>query len=394
MQSLWNYYLNFSIKARLGTLCLCYSLCIVAMAFTAQSASPLIKYGSIFLFIGLGGIFGWVNIWSINRPIQRAIAYLQTMAKGDLSQNITALRKNEFSKMIIAMNELQGSMRTIISGIKDTADHLESSSQLLRATSGQIVAGTEDASVQSGVVSSSVEEMAAISCDIAHNCQEMSDSAGQTSNATRSGTETIFKMQTMMVEIESMVVGTMEAVKALGANSERIGDIVVAIEDIADQTNLLALNAAIEAARAGEQGRGFAVVADEVRNLAERTSRSTREIQGIIGALQGDVKNVVGSMEQSAQSVRNGSQDVQLSSDAMTVIKGHIEPLLRHVSQVAAAAQQQSTASQGISGSMRNISQVIQVAASGAHQTENAAVELSRSSHELQQMVNRFRLAS
>jgi len=392
MASLWNYYLNFSIKARLGTLCVCYSLCIVAMALTAQSDSLLVKYGSMLLFIALGGIFGWVNIWSINRPIQRAIAYLQTMARGDLSQDISALRKNEFSKMINAMAELQNAMRTIISGIKSTADHLEESSEQLSATSTQIVEGTEDASVQSGRVSSSVEDMASISCTIAHSCQEMSGCASETSSATTSGAETIGKMKSIMGEIECMVIGTMEAVKALGTNSERIGDIVVAIEDIADQTNLLALNAAIEAARAGEQGRGFAVVADEVRNLAERTSRSTREIQGIIGALQGDVKNVVHSMEQSASSVRNGTVDVQQSSEAMSVIKGHIEPLLRYVSQVADAAQQQSETTTGITGSMRNISQVIQVAASGAHRTEQAAVELSRSSHELQQMVNRFRL--
>ncbi|GFO61234.1 methyl-accepting chemotaxis protein [Geomonas silvestris] len=394
MASLWNYYLNFTIKARLGTLCVCYSLCIVAMAVTAQSDSNLIKYGSMLLFIVLGGVFGWVNIWSINRPIQRAISYLQTMARGDLTQNISVLRKNEFSKMISAMAELQDAMRSIISGIKGTADHLEESSGLLSATSTQIVAGTEDASVQSGVVSTSVDEMASISSTIAENCQEMSSSAQQTSSATRMGAETIDKMRSIMGEIEQMVIGTMEAVKALGTNSERIGDIVVAIEDIADQTNLLALNAAIEAARAGEQGRGFAVVADEVRNLAERTSHSTREIQGIIGALQGDVKNVVNSMEQSASSVRNGATDVQHSSEAMNVIKGHIEPLLNYVGQVAAAAQQQSQTTSGITGSMRNISQVIQVAAAGAHQTENAAVELSRSSHELQQMVNRFKLAS
>jgi len=393
MTSIWNYYLNFTIKARLGTLCVCYSVCIAAMAVTAQSSSLLVKFGSMLVFVVLGGVFGWVNIWSINRPIQRSIGYLQNMARGDLTQEIRALRNNEFSLMITAMAELQDSMRSIISGIKGTADHLEDSSVLLSSTSTQIVAGTEDASLQSEVVTSSVDEMASISSSIAQSCREMSGTANETSSATQSGAATIAKMKTIMGEIECMVVGTMEAVQALGANSERIGDIVVAIEDIADQTNLLALNAAIEAARAGDQGRGFAVVADEVRNLAERTTSSTREIQSIIGSLQGDVRNVVSSMEQSAGSVRSGATDVRLSSEAMGVIKGHIEPLLRYVSQVAAAAQQQSETSAGITGSMRNISQVIQVAASGAHRTEAAAVELSRSSRELQQMVNRFRLA-
>src|ERR687887_350142 len=120
MTALWNYYLNFSIKFRLSFLCLCSSLCITAVFFTAQSPSPLIKYGSPALFVILGAIFGAINIWSINRPIQRAILYLQTMASGDLSQTVAVLRKNEFSKMFAALKELQESMRTMIAGIQGT----------------------------------------------------------------------------------------------------------------------------------------------------------------------------------------------------------------------------------------------------------------------------------
>jgi len=392
MNTLWNYYLNFSIKFRLSVLCVCYSVCILAAGFTAQFDSPVIKYGSTAVFIVLGAAFGWVNIWSVNRPIQRAIAYLQTMASGDLSEEIKILRKNEFSRMLAAMRELQGSMRTMISGMQGTAAHLSSASEMLSTTSSQIAEGTENASEQSVSISTAVDQMASVSATISHSCQEMSEKASGTSNATRSGEETIASMTSMMSEIERMVIGTMEAVKALGANSERIGDIVVAIGDIADQTNLLALNAAIEAARAGDQGRGFAVVADEVRNLAERTTTATREVQSIIASLQGDVKNVVGSMEQSATSVRSGAKDVQLSSQAIGTIREHIVPLIDHVSQVATAAEEQSATSHSITESMRRISDVIHDAASGAHRTEQAAAELARSAHELQQMVNRFKL--
>ncbi len=392
MKTLWNYYLNLSIKFRLSVLCVCYSLCILAAGFTAQFESPLIKYGSTALFIVLGATFGWANIWSINRPIQRAIAYLQTMAGGDLSEDIAILRRNEFSRMLGAMKELQDSMRTMIAGMQGTAAHLTSASEMLSTTSSQIADGTENASEQSNAISTAVDEMASVSATISHSCQEMSEKAAGTSNATRSGEETIISMTSMMSEIERMVIGTMEAVKALGANSERIGDIVVAIGDIADQTNLLALNAAIEAARAGDQGRGFAVVADEVRSLAERTTSATREVQSIIASLQGDVKNVVGSMEQSANSVRSGAKDVQLSSQAIGTIKQHIVPLIDHVSQVATAAEEQSATSHSITESMRHISEVIHDAASGAHRTEQAATELARSAHELQQMVNRFKL--
>ena len=392
MNILWNYYLNFSIKFRLSVLCVCYSLCILAAGYTAQFESPLIKYGSTALFILLGAAFGWANIWSINRPIQRAIAYLQTMAGGDLSEEIKILRKNEFSRMLAAMRELQDSMRTMISGMQGTAAHLTSASEMLSTTSSQIADGTENASEQSASISTAVDQMASVSATISHSCQEMAEKAAGTSSATKSGEETITSMTSMMSEIERMVIGTMEAVKALGANSERIGDIVVAIGDIADQTNLLALNAAIEAARAGDQGRGFAVVADEVRSLAERTTSATREVQSIIASLQGDVKNVVGSMEQSASSVRSGAKDVQLSSQAIGTIRQHILPLIEHVSQVATAAEEQSTTSHSITESMRRISEVIHDAAGGAHRTEQAAGELARSAHELQQMVTRFKL--
>ncbi|HEY5514411.1 MAG TPA: methyl-accepting chemotaxis protein [Geomonas sp.] len=394
MNQIWNYYLNFTIRFRLSMLCVCYSLCLIAGAMAAQSGSPLVRYGSIPLFIVMGGLFGWANIWSIRNPLVRAVGYLETMAQGDLTQHITVNRNNEISKMLVAMKKLQGSMRDIIAGIQTTADELTSASGDLSSSSSKIAQGTEHASTQSDSVSNAVGEMAAVSNDIALSCQKMADRAGSTDSATRKGEETITHMTAMMAEIERMVVGTMDEVKALGTNSERIGDIVVAIEDIADQTNLLALNAAIEAARAGDQGRGFAVVADEVRRLAERTTSSTREIQSIIGSLQGDVRNVVGSMERSANSVRIGTEDAQHSSRAIGSIKEQIAPLLEYVSQVATAAEEQSATSANITESMRQITGVVHDAAAGAHDSERAAAELARSALALKNVVNRFRLVA
>ncbi|WP_243373744.1 methyl-accepting chemotaxis protein [Geotalea sp. SG265] len=392
MEWIWNRYLNFSIKVRLATLCLCYSACIVATGIAAQSGSLLVKYGSMLLFITLGGIFGWINIWSINRPIQRSINYLQTMASGDLSQEIRVLRKNEFSKMLTAMIELQKSIREIIAGIKGTAGELTDASRLLSTTSADIVQGTGDASSQSDSVSYAVGELSTVAVTISGSCQEMADSAAATEAATQKGAETAASMSQVMAEIERMVVSTMEAVKALGENSERIGTIIDAIEDIADQTNLLALNAAIEAARAGEQGRGFAVVADEVRGLAERTSASTKEIQTIITTLQGDVKNVVTLMDKSADSVRTGAEDVRFSNQAISTIAEQMAPLVARVSQVATAAEEQSATSAGITESMQHIARIIHSAAAGAHETAKAAAVLADSSANLEQMVNRFKL--
>ena len=393
MNQLWNYYLDLTIQVRLSLLCVCYSLCLLASGLACQIGSPLVRFGAVALFIILGGLFGWANIWSIRTPLARAVIYLETMARGDLSQNIVVNRHNEISQMLNAMKQLQDSMHDIIAGIQKTADHLTCASGELSTNSERMAQGTEHASQQSSSVSNAVGEMAVVSNDIALSCQQMADRAGSTNSATQKGEETITHMTAMMGEIERMVIGTMDAVKALGTNSERIGDIVVAIEDIADQTNLLALNAAIEAARAGDQGRGFAVVADEVRRLAERTTTSTREIQSIIGSLQGDVKNVVGSMERSATSVRTGTEDVQHSSRAIGSIKEQISPLLAYVAQVATAAEEQSATSATITESMRQIIGVVQDAASGAHDSATAAAELARSAQTLKEMVNRFKLA-
>lgn len=394
MTQIWNYYLNLTITFRLSVLCFCYSLCIIAGSLAAQSDSALVRFGSIAVFIIVGGLFGWANIWSIRTPLERAVNYLETMAQGDLTQHIAVNRHNEISKMLRAIKKLQDSMHDIISGIKQTADHLTNASSDLSSSSSKMAQGTEHASHQSNSVSCAVGEMAAVSNDIALSCQRMADRAGSTNTATLKGEETITHMTSMMSEIERMVIGTMDAVKALGTNSERIGDIVVAIEDIADQTNLLALNAAIEAARAGDQGRGFAVVADEVRRLAERTTSSTREIQSIIGSLQGDVKTVVGSMERSANSVRVGTEDVQHSSRAIGSIKEQIAPLLEYVSQVAIAAEEQSATSANITDSMHQIIAVVQDAATGAHDSAHAAAELARSALALKDVVSRFKLAA
>ena len=391
MNWILNYYLNLTIRFRLSLLCICYSLCLVAAALAAQADSPVIKYGSVALFVVLGGIFGGINIWSIRNPLVRAVKYLETMAQGDLSEEIVVNRRNEISQMLRALQKLQTSMRGMIAGIQQTADHLSGASNELSSTSAKMAQGTEHASLQSDSVSNAVGEMAGVSNEIALTCQKMADRAGSTNSATARGEETIVRMTSVMTEIERMVTGTVEAVKALGANSDKIGDIVIAIQDIADQTNLLALNAAIEAARAGEQGRGFAVVADEVRRLAERTTSSTREVQAIIVSLQGDVKNVVDLREQSANSVRSGSEDVNHSSRAIGTIKNQITPLLEYVSQVATAAEQQSATTTDISQSMQRIMDVVRETAGGARDSARAAQELAGSAHALQEMVSRFR---
>ncbi len=389
---IYELYRGRTIKLRIIILGCLYSLGIIASGMAAKYAAETTFFWVTAGFLVAGGITTAMCIASILEPLVRITGYLQDMAKGDLTHDITAKRKTELSGVLLNMRDMQIFLKTMIADIQQSAEQLAAASGSLNASSAKISSGTDEASDESRSVAAAVDQLSATISSISESCQDMTRQASETEQATLGGEQAIHSMTSIMSEIETIVRTTTEAVNALGVNSDRIGTIVVAIGEIADQTNLLALNAAIEVARAGEQGRGFAVVADEVRKLAERTSSATREIQSIIGTLQGDVKNVVGSMEKNADSVREGTRDVELSSNAMSVIKAQITPLLDHVSQVALASSEQSAAAGNITGSMHHISEVINVSAEIAKQTETTASDLARAAAELQDMAHRFKV--
>ncbi|MDR3580077.1 MAG: methyl-accepting chemotaxis protein [Oryzomonas sp.] len=392
MNVLQDLYLRLTIKTRIALLCFCYSICMVVLTVLANSDSVLVRWGSLVLFIALGIFFGVLNILGISSSIQRVIAYLQTMAGGDLSQNIVAKRNNEISLIIRTLAELQLNMRSMISAIQSTSEGLTKAAGDLRRTSEGMSGGAEQAVGQSASVVNAVEDLTTVSSDIARNCLLMSGKATETKESTMDGERTIEAMSRMMAEIGALVSDTTLAVESLGNNSQQIGEIVGTIEDIADQTNLLALNAAIEAARAGEQGRGFAVVADEVRSLAVRTTTATQQIHKIIAVLQSDVKNVVESMGQSSRSVKNGEQGVQLSSRAITDIKSHIEVLTDGVAHIATAIEEQSATTASVRNNILAINEVIDNVSHGTRETDQAASGLTDSAIELRVMASKFRI--
>ena len=385
-------YLRLKIKTRIYLLGACYSLCIVLAVGAGRTLPTSYAVATTAFFVIAGAFFCGFLFWSVNDALQRILGYLSEMTNGNLSQTISAKRNNEISAIIRSIDSLQSAMQTMISGIRSTSDSVAAASGSLRRTAESIADGTGTAATQSGEISRSADNMASVSSEISYSCENMACMATEAEEVTNQGEQIISGMSTVMGSIEAVMTDTTTAVKSLGSTSDQIGDILATISDIADQTNLLALNAAIEAARAGEQGRGFAVVADEVRRLAERTTTATREIQGIISALQRDVKSVVGSMEQSAGSVRDGGEGVKLSCAAITSIREKICELRNQVSQVASAAAQQSSSTSAISGSMRGITEVINEAAMGAAETKAAAAQMASSSAELQQMVSKFRI--
>jgi methyl-accepting chemotaxis protein len=236
--------------------------------------------------------------------------------------------------------------------------------------------------------------MAATSNDVAHNCAMAADGSHRANDSAMTGSSVVQATMAVMNSIADRVKESARTVENLGAQSDQIGEIVGTIEDIADQTNLLALNAAIEAARAGEQGRGFAVVADEVRALAERTTKATKEIGAMIKSIQHQTRGAVASMGDGVKEVERGTAEAAKSGQALEDILEQINAVSMQVGQIATATEEQTVTTSEISNKIQMITQVMQGSSDVAKDAAAAAGELAEMAEELRQIVGRFRLAA
>ncbi len=392
MKFLFELYRGLTVRFRIILLCTCYSFCIIA-AVSAGHAQPLsVAIVSTAVFVLLGLVFCALLFWTINEPLQRILAYLSKMTNGDLTQEIVAERNNELSVIIRSIRSLQMTMREIISHISQSSEKVAIESRQLQKTSDQIATGAKEVASQTVTVATAGEEMSATSSYIAQNCQTAAEGAQRAYQLAHTGAEVVDNTIAIMSQIADSVQSSARTVADLGKRSDQIGAIIGTIEDIADQTNLLALNAAIEAARAGEQGRGFAVVADEVRALAERTTRATREIGEMIKAIQGETKRAVAAMEQGVRQVETGTVGAEKSGHALQDILQQINDVAMQVNQIATAAEEQTATTSEISNNMHQITDVMQRTSQGAHDSATAAKELRDNAEELQRVVRQFKL--
>lgn len=312
--------------------------------------------------------------------------------EGDLTRKIMVKSNDEFEQLADEINSLVDKIRGIISQIVRTSEQVSASAVQLQSNALQMAAGAEEVAAQAGTVATASEEMSATSGDIAQNCQMASEGSQMASAAAVSGTSVVSETIAVMNSITDRVMSSAKAVESLGSRSDQIGEIVGTIEDIADQTNLLALNAAIEAARAGEQGRGFAVVADEVRALAERTTRATREIGGMIKAIQQETKGAVIAMEEGVTEVARGSEKAADSGRALEQILQQINDVNMQIHQVATAAEEQTATTSEISHNMQQITEVVAKTSQGAKDSAQAASHLSGLADELRRIVSQFKV--
>ncbi len=318
MTFLKDIYLSLKIKTRLIILCICYSLCIFFSVLASRVFSEsLYVWGVVVVFIFLGAVFGMINVVTITNSISRTIGYLQKMAKGDLSLNIVVKRNNEISDILRAMKAMQENLTGILRKVHESSINMEQSSFQISEISSDIVSASNMQQEKAETVNLEIREVSTVSGEVSVLSGEVRDTSHESERMARLGREATDAAMAQMVKMVSEVNRASEDMNALHQVREQINSIIHSITEIAGQTNLLALNAAIEAARAGEQGRGFAVVADEVRKLASRTANETDEISKIISEFARQVNRSSDTMGSIIIQVRDCEAQIKNMAETM-----------------------------------------------------------------------------
>lgn len=329
---------------------------------------------------------------SITMPVNKIIAGITVISKGDLTHRIDHVGKDELGEICRHFNDFTEKFHDIITVTIRDANRVSASAKDVLQASIKLADGASAVASQTDAVASADEQMAATSTEIARNCSFAAESAQKASLAVEEGATVVNNAISSMQSIAIHVSTAANTVRELGRRSNQIGEIIGTISNIAGQTNLLALNAAIEAARAGEQGRGFAVVADEVRALAARTSIATQEISKMINAIQTETAVAVKVMEEGSREVERSATEAARSDEALKAITEQIDILNAQTHQIAAAAEQQTATTQEISRSMSKISEVVQGDAVSAQSTTLAAKSLVDVARELNLEVSKFKV--
>ena len=316
------------------------------------------------------------------------------VAKGDLRAKIkiNVNPKNEIGLLVNHVNILIDSLTNNVTSITQAVESVSSSSTELDASSSELEDAIDHMKKNSSSIVESIKQLTLAIVEIAKNSSNGAQEADYTQKATEEGYNAVQNVIKEITSIEKSVDNASDVINKLGESSQKIGEIIAVINEIADQTNLLALNAAIEAARAGEQGRGFAVVADEVRKLAERTTKATKEITNMISSIQEDTSKAVKSMSYGKEEVKNGVNVAKNAGIQINKIKELSVKLKDMITLIATAAEEQSTATEEISASSDSILQSQESAASSAAQVKIGANELSKLASELSKVVNIFKI--
>ena len=345
--------------------------------------------GALAILVGL--LAATVISRMIVGPLRSTVQQAQRVAAGDLTHSQASARRDEVGQLQNAMHDMTNSLRNLIGRIGGGVSQIAAAADQLSAVTAQTSTGVQTQRVETEQVATAMHEMAATVQEVARNAEQASTAARQADQQARQGDRVVRDAVGQVGSLAGEVDQSAHAIEALHAESGRIGSVLEVIRAVAEQTNLLALNAAIEAARAGEQGRGFAVVADEVRALARRTHDSTEEIEGLIGNLQRVAQQAVEQMQSSRSLTQRTVELANEAGVALGRITESVSTIEQMNQQIAAAAEQQSAVAENISESVTRVRDIGDQSASATEQTAGASAELARLGVELQELVRQFR---
>jgi len=347
------------------------------------------------LLVALLGLFAtWLVGRGIARPLKQMVAMLDDIAQGegDLTRRLQSNRRDELGRISNGFNGFLDQLQTMIAQVVGSVQKVSQSSAHTAEIAVNTNEGVQRQLAEIELVATAVHEMTATAQDVARNANMAAEAAGHADQAAGHGKRTVEETAQSIRKLAAEIAHAVGVVQSLAKDSENINAILTTIRSIAEQTNLLALNAAIEAARAGEQGRGFAVVADEVRNLAQKTQQATEEIQTMIAALQNGTREVVRVMEESQSKTDDSVQQANEAAHALESITQAVSVINDMNTQIASAAGQQSAVAEDLGRNVSSINQVANQVAEGANETSRASAELTQLADQQRALVGQFRI--